>query len=146
MSSACQLAGIASFGTTLRSASFLKSLATTQSTGSRKFTLFFFTSARIWPASSTLSASRSDFPISNPCALKKVYAMPPPMIKVSTFDKRFCITSILPEIFAPPRIAVNGRTGLSTAAPRYSSSFCINKPATETEINFVTPSVDAWAR
>ena len=32
------------------------------------------------------------------------------------------MTSILPEIFAPPRIATKGRFGFSSAPPRYSSS------------------------
>ena len=40
------------------------------------------------------------------------------------------MTSILPEILAPPRIATNGRFGLASALPRYSSSFSIRRPAT----------------
>ena len=32
------------------------------------------------------------------------------------------------------------------ARPRYSSSFAIRKPAAATGTNFVTPTVEAWAR
>ena len=38
------------------------------------------------------------------------------------------MTSILSETFAPPRIATNGRSGASSAWPRYLSSSSIKKP------------------
>ena len=39
------------------------------------------------------------------------------------------MTSILSDTFAPPRIATNGRSGDSSAWPRYRSSFSIKSPA-----------------
>ena len=50
------------------------------------------------------------------------------MSSPSTFGSSCSMTSIFPEIFAPPRIATNGRFGFSSAPPRYSSSFSISKP------------------
>ena len=49
---------------------------------------------------------------------KKVYAIPPPMISLSTFFKRFSITEIFEETFEPPKIATSGLTGELTALPR----------------------------
>jgi len=43
--------------------------------------------------------------ISNPSAFRNVNIMPPPIRSVSTMFIRLRITSIFPEIFAPPRIA-----------------------------------------
>ena len=51
------------------------------------------------------------------------------MIRRSTFPSRFSMTSILSDTFAPPRIATNGRSGDSSAWPRYCSSFSISSPA-----------------
>ena len=39
------------------------------------------------------------------------------------------MTSILSETLAPPRIATNGRSGASSAWPRYLSSCSISRPA-----------------
>src|SRR5580658_4790376 len=64
-------------------------LATTWSTGNRNLKFRFFASSSNSRASSTLSASSSDLPISCPCALSNVYAIPPPMISESTFFIRF---------------------------------------------------------
>jgi hypothetical protein len=60
------------------------------------------------------------------------------------------MTSILPEIFAPPMIATNGRSGSAIARPRKRSSFSIRKPATAgrpaPRMTSATPHVDACAR
>ena len=71
-------------------------------------------------AASSLSSSTSDLPTGMPRALKNVYAIAPPMSSRSTLPSRFSITSILSDTFAPPRIATNGRSGDSSAWPRYS--------------------------
>src|ERR1700722_9625605 len=64
-------------------------LATTWATGHRNLKFRFFASSSNSRASSTLSTSSSDLPISCPCALRNVYAIPPPMISESTFFIRF---------------------------------------------------------
>src|SRR6185312_8534706 len=52
--------------------------------------------------------------------------MAPPINSASTFVSRLRITSILSETLAPPMMATNGFSGLLTAFPRYSSSFCMS--------------------
>ena len=49
--------------------------------------------------------------------------MPPPTMTLSAMFSRFSMTAILSETFAPPKIATNGRFGLSIAALRFSISF-----------------------
>ena len=61
--------------------------------------------SRSLPARSILSGSTSELPTSSPRALRKVKAMPPPMRMRSTRGSRWVMTSILPEILAPPRMA-----------------------------------------
>ena len=63
-------------------------------------------------------------------ALKKVYAIAPPIIKVSTFSIKEFITPILSETFFPPSIATNGLLGFSNAVPIKSNSFSIKNPDT----------------
>ena len=125
-----QPSGMQQESTILFSASGAYAVATTLSIGSRKFTPLASAFAMISLASSMLSASSKDVPISRPCALKKVYAMPPPMIRESHLSRRFVMTPILSETFAPPRIATNGRSGSSSALPMKPSSLPIKKPAT----------------
>ena len=85
--------------------------------------------APVWPADApgrrlrliaigTRSGSTSDVPVSSPIAAKKVHAIAPPIRISSTCGSRCSITSILPEILAPPRIATKGRAGFSSACPR----------------------------
>ncbi len=57
----------------------------------------------------------SDLPMALPCANRKVLAMPPPMIRTSTFLIRLPSSSSLVETFAPPTIAATGRSGLPSA-------------------------------
>jgi hypothetical protein len=97
-------------------------------------------------ASSSLSFSTSDLPTAMPRALKNVYAMAPPMIRRSTLPSMFLMTSILSDTFAPPMIATNGRSGDSSAWPRYLSSCSIKRPAAGFSKSRVIASTDACAR
>ena len=69
-------------------------------------------------ARSTLSRSTSDPPTSKPRARKNVFAMAPPTRISSTLGNSASMTSILPEILAPPSTATKGRRGCSSASPR----------------------------
>ena len=60
------------------------------------------------------SGSASDLPISTPSARKKVLAMPPPMISLSTLAARLRQHADLLETLAPPMTAAVGRWGLSS--------------------------------
>ena len=53
-------------------------------------------------------------------ACMKVYAIPPPMMRVSTLSMRLLMTPILSETFAPPRIAVNGRCGIGQSLAHHA--------------------------
>src|SRR6266566_1555017 len=64
----------------------------------------------------------------------------------ATRGSRERMTSILPEILAPPNTATKGCLGLLSSWPRYVSSFSIRKPATAGLRRWATASVDAWAR
>ena len=94
-------------------------------------------------AKSNMSFSTSELPISIPFAFKKVKAMPPPIMTLSTRLPKFSMTPIFPDTFAPPRMATKGRTGFSTAPSRYTISFLRRKPAAEAEMNLVMPTVEA---
>src|SRR5207237_1002680 len=74
--------------------------------------------ARMALARSSLSRSTSEPPTPNPMARKNVLAIAPPMRIWSTRGNSASITSILPEILAPPSTARNGRRGWSSASPR----------------------------
>ena len=74
-----------------------------------------------------------------------VYAIPPPMISVSHFSSKLLITLSLSATLAPPRIATNGLTGLFTAFPRKSISFCIKYPTTAVSTYSVTPTFEQCA-
>jgi len=60
--------------------------------------------------------------------------------------RKFSMTSILSETFAPPSTATNGRSGEASAMPRYLISSSIRKPAAAFGSSFAMPSVDACAR
>ena len=130
MSNPSQSAGISVYFTVLLSVSSLNSFPIFVSTGSINFTPFVLAFSISSFASSSLSNSHSDFPTSYPCALKNVYAIPPPIINVSTFSNRLSITPILSDTFAPPNIATNGLSGLFNASPKNFSSFSIKNPDT----------------
>ena len=81
-------------------------------------------------ATGAFSGSASDAPVSIPDASRKVLAIAPPIRSRSTTGSSASTTSILPEIFAPPRIATKGRRGFCSRAPSTSSSRASRKPAT----------------
>ena len=107
------------------------SVAMMLSTGSMKFTPLALAFSIMPLAFSMLSLSSREVPTSLPMALKKVYAMPPPMMTVSHLSMRLLMTPILSETFAPPRMATRGRFGFSSAPPMNSISFWIRKPTAE---------------
>ena len=96
-------------------------------------------------ANSILSASNNDVPISFPVALRKVYAIPPPIRMVSTLFSKFSITPILSDTFAPPRMATKGRFGSLSALPIISTSFCTKSPRAEGSSE-ATPTLELCAR
>ena len=71
------------------------------------------------------SSSTKEEPMARHFAFKNVYAIPPPRIRVSHYSNKFEITFNLSATFAPPKMATNGLTGVSTAFPKKSISFCI---------------------
>ena len=87
--------------------------ATTASTGSTISRSSDFALARMSRAVGTRSFSHSDLPTALPCAARKVLAMPPPMISVSTCARRLPSRSSLVETLAPPTMAATGRCGAS---------------------------------
>ena len=144
MSNPSQSSGISVQATVLLSVSGLNSLPTFVSTGNINLTPFssaFFIAAK---AKSTLSGSHKEFPTPYPCALKNVYAIPPPTINVSTLSNKLSITPILSETFAPPNMAIKGLLGLFIVSPKTLSSFSIKNPATAGK-NLAIPAVEACA-
>ena len=75
------------------------------------------------------SCSHSDLPTSTPRAARKVFAMPPPMIRCCTRPTRFSSTSSLVETLAPPTTAATGVSGVPSALSSAVSSFSIARPA-----------------
>ena len=91
----------------------------------------FLASASNSLASSILSASSRDLPISCPCALRKVYAMPPPMISAVDLVQQILNDA---DLVADLRAAQNGDERLLrmlSALPRYFSSFSMSRPAAD---------------
>ena len=73
-----------------------------------------------------------------------MYAIPPPIINVSTLSNKLSITPILSETFAPPSIAINGLSGLLIAFPKTVNSFSIKNPDTAGKYAAI-PAVEACA-
>ena len=67
------------------------------------------------------------------------------MIIVLTLSNKLLITAILSETLAPPKIATNGLSGVSTAFPKNFNSFWIKYPHTAVSKYSVTPTVEQWA-
>ena len=82
-------------------------------------------------AKSILSSSNKLLPTEYPWDFKKVNAIPPPIIIVSTFSIKFSITVILSETFAPPKIATKGLSGLERAFPIIEISFSTKNPTAD---------------
>eukprot|EP00128_Syssomonas_multiformis_P008140 Colp12_sorted_trinity150504_noHs@34883 len=90
------------------------------------------------------SLSNKEPPICMPSScLRKVKAIPPPMIISSTLSRRFSIRRILSDTLAPPRMARKGRSGFSRARRKESNSFFIKKPAAR--LGSSTPTMELWA-
>ena len=130
MSNPSHSSGISVHATVLLSVSGLNSFPIFVSIGNNNFTPFAFAFSIASSAKSVFSTSHSEFPTLYPCALKNVYAIPPPIINVSTLSNKLSITPILSETFAPPNIATNGLSGLLIAFPKNFNSFSIKNPAT----------------
>ena len=128
-STMCHDAGIFSAGSVLYSVPRVTSLATITSTGRTTRTPLASAVARIRRASSTRSGSARLLPIALPWASRNVLAIPPPRTSMSTLVSRWSITSILSETLAPPRIAANGRSGVSRSFESISISRSISRPA-----------------
>src|SRR5262245_65439853 len=75
------------------------------------------------------SGSARDAPTATPWARRKVLAMAPPMISLSTLATRLVRTGILVETLAPPITAATGRAGLSRTLRSASISSIISGPA-----------------
>ena len=102
--------------------------ATTKSEGSAIVFPSVLQRSRISRATATLSSSSSERPTGRPRARTKWFAMPPPTSRTSARRARARNASILPEIFAPPRIAANGRSG-SSSRDSSRTSFSSRRPA-----------------
>src|SRR2546429_683505 len=115
MSKMAQSPGMRSLDTSWRSAARARLGATTAPRGRISLAPPL---ARSSFATSSLSRSTSEPPTWNPIARKNVFAIAPPMRISSTLGSSAWMTSIFPEIFAPPSTATNGRLGCSSASPR----------------------------
>ena len=78
---------------------------------------------------STQSACLRESPTPWPWAMAKVNDMAPPTTRVSTLSRRALMTPSLSLTLAPPRMATNGRAGLSSRPPRTSTSLARRRPA-----------------
>ena len=97
-------------------------------------------------AMSSISASCSDLPTLMPVAARKVLAMPPPTMSLSTLASRDSSTVSLVDTFEPATMATSGRAGLASARSSASSSPTSSGPAQATLANLPTPCVEASAR
>src|SRR5262249_2707558 len=104
-------------------------LAPTASTGNTSSRPLAFALAMISRAVGRRSRSHSDLPTVCPRAARNVLAMPPPMMRVSTFASRLPSRSTLVDTLAPPTIAASGRTGVCSTFVSASSSSCMVRPA-----------------
>ena len=65
---------------------------------------------------------------------------------LSALSSKCSITPILSETLAPPKIATNGCTGLSTASPKNLISFSNKKPAAACSMLLAIPTLEACER
>ena len=91
-------------------------------------TPFAFALAKISKASGIRSSSQMDVPMLPPCALKKVYAIPPPMIISVARSNKFSMIKILSDTFAPPMMAVKGFCASCNTFSALTTSASIKKP------------------
>jgi hypothetical protein len=75
------------------------------------------------------SSSKSEPPMDMfSSTLRKVKAMPPPMMILSTLSHMFLMSRILSDTLAPPRMASTGFAGASSTLEKASSSLATRKP------------------
>src|SRR6266850_301134 len=94
--------------------------ATTTSAGRGTFPVVMILFAS--PAS---SGSASDLPIGFPAASRKVFAMPPPTIRRSTFFASSPSTESLVDTYDPPTIAASGRASRATTRGDFPGQSCV---------------------
>ena len=87
------------------------SFAITRSVGKIISHEYFSALLRILSAVGFKLSSTSDRPTLNPFEKRKVLAIAPPMIMLSTCSIRFSISAIFVEILAPPTTVTTGRLG-----------------------------------
>ncbi len=104
--------------------------ATTASVGSMRRTRLRRASDMMRSAATSWSSSTRLLPSSIPLAARKVFAMPPPTSTAWQRERRASSTSSLPETFAPPMTAWNGRAGRTSSRVRASTSRSMSRPAT----------------
>ncbi|MNN38977.1 hypothetical protein D3C81_1529980 [compost metagenome] len=97
-------------------------------------------------ASPTRSASASDLPIFKPAASMKVFAIPPPTIRLSTLSANVFRMVNLVDTLEPATIATSGLAGSPRALPNASSSAASKGPAQATAAYLAIPWVVASAR
>ena len=141
MSNPSQLSGISLYLTILLSVLGSNSFPILLSTGKSIFTPLSLAFCIKLLAKSILSNSQIEFPTPYPCALKNVYAIPPPINNTSTLFNKLSITPILSDTFFPPNIATNGLTGLFKVSPKIFNSFSIKNPHPDGKY-FATPAVE----
>src|SRR5688500_4719155 len=117
----------------------------TAAVGSTRRTRLRRASATIRSAFWSWSSSTRLLPRARPRAARNVLAMPPPTSTAWQRDRSASSTSSLPDTFAPPMTAWNGRAGLVSRRERASTSRSMRSPATAGRW-CVIPSVLAWAR
>mmetsp|Transcript_50715 Transcript_50715/g.134101 ORF Transcript_50715/g.134101 Transcript_50715/m.134101 type:complete len:231 (-) Transcript_50715:814-1506(-) len=101
----------------------------TKSTGSTSSTPLALAFSTICGTILAPSSSNSDEPISRLLVtLRKVKAMPPPMIILSTLSSMFSMSRILSDTLAPPRMARTGLTGVSRILANAVSSLATSRP------------------
>mmetsp|Transcript_4754 Transcript_4754/g.12016 ORF Transcript_4754/g.12016 Transcript_4754/m.12016 type:complete len:231 (+) Transcript_4754:466-1158(+) len=101
----------------------------TKSTGSTSSTPLLAAFSTICGTILAPSSSNSELPMARfLVTFRKVNAMPPPMIILSTLSSRFSMSRILSLTFAPPRMASTGFTGVSRTLANAASSLATSMP------------------
>mmetsp|Transcript_18270 Transcript_18270/g.42595 ORF Transcript_18270/g.42595 Transcript_18270/m.42595 type:complete len:236 (-) Transcript_18270:454-1161(-) len=91
------------------------------------------------------SSSKRELPISMLFStLRKVKAMPPPIIILFTLEHRFLMSWILSLTLAPPKMAKTGLAGLSKTFAKADNSACMRKP--EHLMSNPSPTMELCAR
>ena len=125
MSKPIHPSGMALLAVVLVCASLANLSAIFESTGKYNFTplaLAFSINSRV---SAMRSSSHRELPMVPPWAFINVYDMPPPIKILSAMLSRFSMMSNLSETFAPPTIAVKGRSDFFITFSALATSWAI---------------------